>query len=126
MNDPWWLPSAIMQTMGALIGIYAVVYVLVAERLGKAALPFQLFSRPKYLLHIHLKAIDVLFFLVFSMGIATIITNSLWLDSLSTQIVLEAASAVEVGELALKLFITTLGVILFYTLYMILCFRRGR
>ena len=126
MNDPCWMPSAIMQTTGALLGIYAVVYVLVAQGLGKAALTFPPLFSSKHLSHIHLKKIDVLFFAIVSVGIATIITNLFWLDSLSTQIVLEAASAGEVGEHALALFITTLGVILLYTLDMIHCFRRGQ
>lgn len=120
MNDPCWMPSAIMQTMGALIGIYAVVYVLVAERLGSAASPP---FRSKHLSHIRLKSIDVLFLIPFSLGIATIITNLLWLDSLSTQIVLDAASAVKVGERALSLFILALVTFLFYTLCLIYIFR---
>ena len=118
MNDPCWLPSAIMQTMGALLGIYAVVYVLIAERLGEAALPLFMSK--------HLKLIDAMFFLIFSLGIATIFTNLLWLDSLSTQIVFKGTSVVEIGALALVLFIGTLGIILLYTLVIIYRFRQGR
>lgn len=33
MTDPYWLPSAIMQTMGAIIGIYVVIYVFVIQLL---------------------------------------------------------------------------------------------
>jgi len=35
MTDPYWLPSAIMQTMGAIIGIYVVIYVFVMPPLIK-------------------------------------------------------------------------------------------
>ena len=39
-RDPCWVPSAIMQTMGALIGIYTVIYVLVAQRDTKKKLNY--------------------------------------------------------------------------------------
>ena len=49
--DPCWLPSAIMQTTGAIIGIYAVVYIYASQRikhpidLTKINFPLQLPSQ---------------------------------------------------------------------------------
>ena len=34
MIDPCWLPSAIMQTLGALYGIFIVVYIFLLEYMG--------------------------------------------------------------------------------------------
>ena len=36
MTDPCWLPSAIMQTTGAMLGIYVGIYILVIQQHFKA------------------------------------------------------------------------------------------
>ena len=62
MTDPCWLPSAIMQTSGALLAIFALAYTLVSQR-GKPQLP--------------------IFFLCLISGGITIILSTLWLGSLT-------------------------------------------
>ena len=79
MTDPCCLPSAIMQTTAALIGIFAVVYVLAVPGLRERAMPlfFKYFPR--------IKGIDFMFFLLLFVGLLTIYLNAQLLDSLSMQ-----------------------------------------
>lgn len=37
MSDPCWLPSAIMQTAGAIVGIYLIIYVYASDMLLRAS-----------------------------------------------------------------------------------------
>jgi hypothetical protein len=75
MNDAAWLPSAIMQTTAALIGIFAVVYVLCVQGLAEKASKFCHIFR-------HYRYIDVFFFILLFLGILTIYSNYLWLSHL--------------------------------------------
>ena len=65
--DPCWVPSAIMQTMGALIGIYLVIVVLAAQGVSK-----------KNLFNVTLSL-----YIVLPIGMATIVLNFFWLLSLT-------------------------------------------
>ena len=83
MTDPSWLPSAIMQTSGALIGIYVVIYVFVAGVLRDRGGTTYLIYKKNGL---KIKLIPVLngFLIILVLaGILTILFNVLWLDYLT-------------------------------------------
>ena len=66
-TDLCWLPSTIMQTTGALLGIYAVVYVLTLDKLIKKTI-----------------IINIAFLIVVISSLITIFINLLWLEFLLT------------------------------------------
>lgn len=82
MTDPYWLPSAIMQTMGAIIGIYVVIYVfviqLLRERHGTTYLIYNEKLKIKLMPVLHGALIILL-----SSCLLTIVFNFLWLDYLT-------------------------------------------
>lgn len=114
--DPCWLPSAIMQTTAALVGIYAVVYVLTAQSSGSTAPTFIKFKKSF--------VINVAFLTIVIFGILTVYLNSLWLDSLSTHIVYQSTPE-WLNNYAWSFFKITLFLITIYTIQMILFYRKG-
>ena len=82
MTDPYWLPSAIMQTMGAIIGIYVVIYVfviqLLRERLGTTYLIYNKKLKIELMPVLHCALIILLF-----SCLLTIAFSFLWLDYLT-------------------------------------------
>jgi hypothetical protein len=92
--DSCWLPSAIMQTTAALVGIFAVVYVLARDRIGVYG--------------------DRLFLAVLGVGLTTIFLNTLWLDSLSAHVFYQKPAYL-LGEVAIALFFVLLFVIFLYS-----------
>ena len=108
MTDPSWLPSAIMQTMTAILGFYAVVYALVIEKVITLE-----FKRLKPQLFFGFN----LFFIVFlGCCIYTICLNVFWLDSLSGNVLnLEIPP---IGTYTIISFFVTLLVMFAYTVIM--------
>lgn len=51
--DPCWLPSAIMQTTGALVGFFVAIYILALQRFYKSIEEFYP-DRRKRPIHLHL------------------------------------------------------------------------
>ena len=116
MSDPCWLPSAIMQTTGALLGIYAVIYVLVVQALKKDIPVFE----SKRFDFINFGVIDLLFFFVAILGLITIYANALRLVSLTTGLTEPTNWLVTcLAANAWELFEGTLFFIGFYTLFLI-------
>jgi len=62
MYDPCWLPSAIMQTTGALLGLYLIVYVYASQKLGSP-----------------IKAMQWSLLFSLFLGFSTIFVNTIWL-----------------------------------------------
>jgi len=113
MADYCWLPSAIMQTTAALIGIFAVIYVLSVERLGDA-------GRYWTILKIRIRIIDLSFLVLFGFGIFSIYLNYMWLEEIisSNSQILDSAAALS--------FKVTLSVLVLYTLVLIWEFRGAK
>jgi len=115
MTDPCWLPSAIMQTTAALLGLYVVVYVLTIERF------LQPINKDDSLYHVTILGLN--FIGILAMSISTIILNTLWLDSISTKISYFDFSGI--GTWAISFFFTTILFIFGYTLTMVLIIRKN-
>lgn len=96
-SDPCWLPSAIMQTTAALIGIFAVVYVLCVQGLARDA--------SRYPHSKHYRRIDGLFLLLLSLGLLTIYSNYIWLRHLTDGV---ATASDERGATFMFLFVLLL------------------
>jgi hypothetical protein len=77
MNDAAWLPSAIMQTTGALMGIYVVVYIFAFSNPTQRNLYYTK-KREKQLVWINWP-----FYAIFFLGTLTILSNYLWLASIT-------------------------------------------
>ena len=119
MNDACWLPSAIMQTTGALLGIYAVIYALGTQFLAKET-EFRIQGRSINTPIAPLIAIilyNFVFYVVVLVGLLTIYFNYLWLDGLIVGL------EVPINIWARKLFIGFLYLIGFYTIVLITFYR---
>jgi len=83
MTDPSWLPSAIMQTSAALIGICVVVYVFVVQALiGRDGTTHLIYKKEGLKIELIPVLNGFLIILVLA-GILTILFNALWLDYLT-------------------------------------------
>ncbi|MEA2075552.1 MAG: hypothetical protein U9O85_07450 [Euryarchaeota archaeon] len=83
MMDPSWLPSAIMQTSAALIGICVVVYVFVVQALiGRGGTTHLIYKKEGLKIELTPVLNGFLIILVLA-GILTILFNVLWLDYLT-------------------------------------------
>lgn len=115
--DPCWLPSAIMQTTAALLGIYAVIYVLAVERIPYGRVvdkKFRLADSNQYgTTYGELLYLSFLFLI--AMCSLTILFNSLWLDSLSTNIIIKQ-NLPYIGVIAYILFVLTVSYIATYSM----------
>jgi hypothetical protein len=98
-SDPCWLPSAIMQTTGALIGFYLIIYIYGSQRieyhidLAKTLIRSNKFERVITRLEAPKEAIKVLeeyeskrrilhdsaLYVLLSSGTVTILVNTVWL-----------------------------------------------
>ena len=116
MTDPCWLPSAIMQTTGALLGIYAVIYVFVMQRYWDR-------SGARRIAKTHIRELSYLFYAFIFFGSATIILNTCWLDYITraepiglTNILFKVSW---MQDVAIALFISTVILICAYSITMI-------
>lgn len=125
--DTCWLPSAILQTMGAMLGIYVVIYIL--------ALPMLLDEREKLTLPrliesgaedatesfkaIHaLQLANIAFFILIVSSSSTIISGVLWLDSLSAKLIITSPMPY-LGYATLYLFLISVSCICIYSILII-------
>jgi len=117
-----WLPSAIMQTTGALIGIYAVIYVLGAQFLAKEE-EIRILNGTIKKPITPLKTIilfDFVFYAIVVLGIVTIFFNYLWLADLTVGV---AEPRVPIDIIARRLFKAFLFGIGAYTAVLITFYR---
>lgn len=132
--DPCWLPSAIMQTTGAILGIFVAIYVLALPRLlelTKALEPNELINKlgdKEGKEHIHrgfdalkgLKIFNVCFILLIIFCCLTIIFSTLWLDSLTTNVLITNSIFLgPLGSLATCLFLFSVIFICVYSILII-------
>jgi hypothetical protein len=116
MNDAAWLPSAIMQTTAALVGIFAVVYVLAVQEIDR------LISRdaiPKYFPII----VDIMFSFMLVVSILTIFANYILLSETTIGIKESSNIRIWLKIRANNLFEGTLFLIFWYTISLIIAFR---
>ncbi len=117
MADPCWLPSAIMQTTGAILGIYVGLYILAIgrfmeslEKLHEASTIPEVMKAGEKLdksAEVAGSARGVFYGLIIASGL-TIIANALWLDGLSANIFIPEHWPLNVlGFLGLMLFLVT-------------------
>jgi len=102
-----------MQTTAALIGFYAVIYVLTVEKTKEDKIVLKL-----KLLNWKFTGLDLLFLIVILFSFITIALNALWIDSLSTHILLQSDRS-DQGINLIILFLGTLFVMIIYTIGMI-------
>ena len=127
MTDPYWLPSAIMQTMGAMLGIYVGIYVLAVQRhinrTGERHIEIEHATKDKSstfdsnlesVFDASLVRIQKHFEVLVILCSTTIIANSLWLDSLSTQLLMPHYCSV-LGYIAFILFLMAVIYICMYS-----------
>ena len=133
--DPCWLPSAIMQTTGAILGIFVAIYVLALPRLlelTKALEPNELINKlgdKEGKEHIDrgfdalkgLKIFNVCFILLIIFCCLTIIFSTLWLDSLTTNVLITNSIflGLTLGFLATCLFLFSVIFICVYSILII-------
>jgi hypothetical protein len=124
MTDVCWLPSAIMQTTGALLGIYAVIYVLGAQFLAKEKEFYMPFSKGPIKEPVTpLRTIilfDSVFYVVVVISLLTIYFNYLWLADLTVGV---AEPKVPIDIVARGLFKAFLFGIGAYTVILITFYR---
>ena len=130
--DPCWLPSAIVQTMGAMLGIYVGIYILALPRLleYRKNLTFKgLFEHVEHreglediLISIDanraLHLANLAFFSLILLCGSTIIVSTLWLDSLSTNLVIIRSNPY-LGYIAICLFLFSVTIICIYSILII-------
>lgn len=138
MADLCWLPSAIMQTTGALIGIYLLVYFYGAKEMDKILTSLQKIIRnvspeeapikvlrkiekfiDERLLLVIFNRLYILLIISILSGILTIIFSTFWLRSLVNNLGYGCLEA-----LSITLFIITLILILFFSVFTILLIHR--
>ena len=130
MTDPCWLPSAIMQTTAALLGFFAVVYILTIEKIGgmknKEERVAGLKTEPVIFIVSEwgFKFLDKLFIAFLGSSIFTIILNTLWLDSLSAKVLNLGFQSI--GMWAMVFFGVTLGWCICFIIEMILLGGKAR
>lgn len=133
--DPCWLPSAIMQTTGAILGIFVAIYVLALPRLlelTKALEPNELINKlgdKEGKEHIDrsfdalkgLKIFNMIFILLIIFCCLTIIFSTLWLDSLTTNVLITNSIflGLTLGFLATCLFLFSVILICVYSILII-------
>ena len=126
--DPCWLPSAIMQTMGAMLGIYVGIYVLAVQRFLKSlerrheklheadGMP-QILEEGGRLMNIAKEvggAVGGFYALIIACSF-TIIANALWLDSIATNIIIPRELSV-LGVIGLSSFLFSVGYICLFSI----------
>lgn len=117
MTDPSWLPSAIMQTTGAILGIYVAVYILAIQRYwkslenlrGSESMPqvMEEGGRAMNSAKARRSAEGAFFVLIFAFGF-TIVFNALWLDALTNNIFIPGEYVVY-DDLLLQDFLGAIG-----------------
>lgn len=121
VSDPAWLPSAIMQTTGALLGIYAVIYALGTQFLAKEKeiqIPHIVTIKTSIAPLLAIISYDFVFYVVILIGLLTIYFNYLWLANLTAGL-----TALSLENAARKLFHAFLFGIGFYTIVLITFYR---
>lgn len=113
MTDPSWLPSAIMQTTGAILGIYIGVYILVIQRYLEALEKLHEASTMPEVMEEGKKAmksagaagaaVGAFYVLIFVCGF-TIIANVLWLDALTNTMFIQGGYVIYKNLLLRDLF----------------------
>jgi hypothetical protein len=86
MSDACWLPSAIMQTTGAIIGIYMIVYVYAVTKMDRLEERFEGTDTILRKISLSRRSLWLIQILLINIGIITIALNALWLDSLTANV----------------------------------------
>jgi len=121
MADPSWLPSAMMQTSGALIGIYVVIYVFVAQALiGRAGTIYLIYKEDGLKIKL-IPVLNVFLIILILSGILTILFNVLWLDYQTVGAYFAYSDSVGklLQWLSTRLFLITLLLIFIYSCLLI-------
>jgi hypothetical protein len=97
--DPCWFPSAVMQTAGAILGFYIVIYIFLSEVIeNRMAIITDLTlrsvsSEDLQKLRAHIRRLDEIFdnmrpifYLTIIVGGLAILVATVWLDSFTTHI----------------------------------------
>ena len=122
--DPCWLPSAIMQTLGAMLGIFIGIYVLAVQNfLNELTFGVEQAKQKSEKYKAHLGIANKAFFIIIFLCTTTIILNALWLDSLSTNL-LVMRSIPLLGYIAFYLFCVSVSAICLYSIMMTLLFKK--
>ncbi len=126
--NPCWLPSAILQTMGAMLGIYVVIYILalpmLLDKREKLTLPRLIEGETEDVTE-SFKAIQALwlaniaFLILIITSSLTIILGVLWLDSLSAKLIITGPMPY-LGYATLYLFLISVTCICIYSILIIL------
>ena len=122
MTDPSWLPSATMQTMGAIIGIYVVIYVFVVQALiRKGGTTYLRYNKEKKSGIELIPVLNAFFIILLFMGILTIVFNVLWLDYLTvgTYFVYSDCQANHLPFLSTSFFLISLLFVFIYSCLLI-------
>ena len=137
--DPCWLPSAIMQTMGAMLGIYVGIYVLAVQRLFNRKAEIQteqqadeqsgeveyFMNMAEEIVNPKIGLVNKSFLILVILCGSTIIANSLWLDCLSTQLLI-THSIPWLGYMAFSLFVCSVILICVNSLWIIVWLKEGK
>ena len=137
--DPCWLPSAIMQTMGAMLSIYVGIYVLAVQRLFNRKAEIQTEQQAdeqsgkveyftdmaEEIVNPKIGLVNKSFLILVILCGSTIIANSLWLDSLSTQLLI-THSIPWLGYMAFSLFVCAVILICANSLWIIVWLKEGK
>ena len=105
--DPCWLPSAIMQTTGALVGLYLIAYIYVSQTVLKYS------DRRKESIYSHVKWMHRFAYLSLMSGCTTIGINLCWLWAL---IHYQNMSLPFLERLSILFFVFTLICVTFFSL----------
>lgn len=120
MTDPCWLPSAIMQTVGAIISITVVVFTVVQKRFSEifAAIMKEKKGYARVSFDFFLLG-GVTIGLAILLGFITIYSSMLWLKCLTINVPLITLFGIPIDTLTEKSFICTVGLICIYSISMV-------
>jgi len=112
IRDPCWLPSAIMQTTGALLGLYLIVHVYASQRIKDAVAQQESESLSR---NVRTMLSHIIYILV-PVGMITVIVNTLWLDRL-----IKNSNMIfpKLNYFSIFLFFLTISCILVYSLVLV-------
>jgi hypothetical protein len=113
MNDAAWLPSAIMQTTGAIIGIYMILYVYAVSKIEEKEGTDKI---ARFLIERARKGLLVIHCILISLGVITIAINAWWLNSLTANVFKD--SHLGLGFWSLMFFLITLLWVCLFSLFL--------
>ncbi|MBN1762261.1 MAG: hypothetical protein JW878_04180 [Methanomicrobia archaeon] len=126
--DPCWLPSAIMQTTGAMVGIYLAIYILALPKLIELAPLFKLraFITPNrerkkqatrgYIAKLLLTCVSMVFSVIIVTSCCIIYFSMLWLESLKTNTPIITYFGIPVDNAVKTLFVISLIAIVIWSI----------